>query len=197
MDLGFEKAGFEVLWANDVNHWACETFRKNFKGIVAEGSIVEIDDKTIPEVDVITGGSSSIYGSDAVAGVVNFVLRRDFEGVTARAQGGVSDRSDRGSYFVSVTAGKNFSEGRGNVTISAEYAVQNALYYTDRDDYYGAFSGRNQFNAYDIPSVNHRPAMAFRTTSFCEAYATSTSLKADSIPRPVPRIRRPTPLGAP
>ena len=56
MDLGFEQAGFEVVWANDVNHWACETFRKNFKGVVAEGSIVEIDDKTIPEVDIITGG---------------------------------------------------------------------------------------------------------------------------------------------
>jgi DNA (cytosine-5)-methyltransferase 1 len=56
MDLGFENAGFDVLWANDVNHWACETFRKNFKGQVAEGSIVDIKAEDIPEIDVITGG---------------------------------------------------------------------------------------------------------------------------------------------
>lgn len=56
MDLGFEYAGFDVVWANDVNHWACETFRKNFKGIIAEGSIVDIKANDIPNCDIITGG---------------------------------------------------------------------------------------------------------------------------------------------
>ena len=56
MDLGFEHAGFDVVWANDVNHWACETFRENFKGHVAEGSIVDIKAEDIPEIDIITGG---------------------------------------------------------------------------------------------------------------------------------------------
>ncbi|UIJ46699.1 TonB-dependent receptor [Sphingomonas cannabina] len=122
--------------------------------VTSTPGINRVDVNNVPadlleRVDVIIGSASSIYGSDAVAGVVNYVLRRDFEGITGRAQGGISDRGDRGSYFVSLTAGKNFSEGRGNVTLSAEYAVQNAVYYTDRDDYFGAFSGRNQFNAYD------------------------------------------------
>jgi DNA (cytosine-5)-methyltransferase 1 len=56
MDLGFEHAGFDVVWANDVNHWACETFRKNFKSKVAEGSIVDIKASDIPDCDIITGG---------------------------------------------------------------------------------------------------------------------------------------------
>lgn len=56
MDLGFEMAGFDIVWANDVNHWACETFRKNFGETIVEGSIVEIDASSIPACDVMTGG---------------------------------------------------------------------------------------------------------------------------------------------
>ena len=72
-----------------------------------------VDVNSIPtdlleRVDVITGGSSSVYGSDAVAGVVNFVLRRDFDGIRLRGQGGVSQQGDRGIQFVSLTAGRNF-----------------------------------------------------------------------------------------
>ena len=47
MDLGFKDAGFDIIWANDVNHWACETFRKNFGDHVAEGSITAVKDEDI------------------------------------------------------------------------------------------------------------------------------------------------------
>lgn len=56
MDLGFEEAGYKVIWANDFEHWACETLRKNFKGEVVEASIVDIDFTKTPDVDIITGG---------------------------------------------------------------------------------------------------------------------------------------------
>ena len=110
-----------------------------------------VDVNTIPvdlleRVDIITGGNSAIYGSDAVAGVVNFVLKRDFDGLALRGQGGVSSHHDRGSYFVSGTFGKNFADGRGNIAVSGEYARTNPLYFRDRDDITGAFSGRCQFN---------------------------------------------------
>jgi outer membrane receptor protein involved in Fe transport len=116
------------------------------------GVPTSVDINTIPtdliqRVDVQTGGSSAVYGADAVAGVVNFVLRRDFEGLTARAQGGTSERGDRGSYFVSITGGKNFAEGRGNVAFNAEYAFSDDLYFRQRDDVYGAYRGRDQFQA--------------------------------------------------
>lgn len=100
----------------------------------------------LERVDVVTGGNSAVYGSDAVAGVVNFVLKRDFEGVAVRAQGGTSSRSDRDSYFVSLTAGQNFNEDRGNVAVSFEYADAKALFFTERDNQTGALSGRSQFN---------------------------------------------------
>jgi len=95
------------------------------------------DVNTIPtdlldRVDVITGGASSIYGSDAIAGVVNFILKDKFEGISARAQSGISSRGDRPAYFGSLTAGKNFAEGRGNIAVSGEYAKNGALSIRDR-----------------------------------------------------------------
>lgn len=87
----------------------------------------------IERVDVVTGGNSAIYGSDAIAGVVNFVLKRDFEGLQLRGQGGISAREDAGAYSASLLAGQNFAEGRGNVAINLEYARQNSLYASGRD----------------------------------------------------------------
>ena len=110
-----------------------------------------VDTNTIPDdllerVDIITGGSSAVYGTDAIAGVVNFVLKQNFDGFRVSGQGGISSRRDRGSYYGSVVYGKNFSEGRGNIAGAVEYARQNALYNVDRDGMTGAFSGRHQFN---------------------------------------------------
>lgn len=87
----------------------------------------------IERVDVVTGGDSAIYGSDALAGVVNFVLKDHYEGVQFRAQGNISQWGDAGAYYASVLAGKNFAGGRGNIAIDLEYARQNSLYASDRD----------------------------------------------------------------
>jgi outer membrane receptor protein involved in Fe transport len=111
----------------------------------------------VDRVDIVTGGNSAIYGSDAVAGVVNFIMKRDFEGVRARGQGGVSSRGDRGSYFGSITAGKNFADGRANVTVAAEYARTATLYNTDRERQTGASGGRSQFNAVENVGANANP----------------------------------------
>ncbi|UVO54071.1 TonB-dependent receptor domain-containing protein [Sphingomonas sp. SUN039] len=117
---------------------------------VAPGSYI-VDVNTIPgelleRVDVVTGGNSAIYGSDAIAGVVNFVLKRNFDGFRISGQSGVSQRGDRGSYFVAGTFGRNFADGRGNIAVSAEYSKQNPIKFVGRDYLTGAFSGRNQFN---------------------------------------------------
>jgi outer membrane receptor protein involved in Fe transport len=98
---------------------------------------VSVDINTIPNslierVDTLTGGSSSIYGSDAIAGVVNFVLKQDFEGIQANMRGGVSTYGDAGSYLANITAGKNFAEGRGNIAAAFDYAHQTAFYGSGR-----------------------------------------------------------------
>ncbi len=102
-----------------------------------------IDINTIPNdlverVDVLTGGVSAIYGADAVTGVVNFVLKKDFEGLTARAQAGTSEYGDAGKRLIAVTAGKNFADGRGNVAIAYEYGDESRLEARDRSRLRGA-----------------------------------------------------------
>jgi outer membrane receptor protein involved in Fe transport len=87
-----------------------------------------VDTNTIPvdlleRVDILTGGVSAIYGADAVSGVVNFVLKRNFEGFKARLQAGISEKGDAGNRFGSVLVGKNFAEGRGNIAVSYEYST--------------------------------------------------------------------------
>src|SRR5258708_7023647 len=56
LDLGFTQEGFDILWANDYNHWACETYKRNFGDHIVEGDITQIDIKKIPKVDIILGG---------------------------------------------------------------------------------------------------------------------------------------------
>ena len=69
----------------------------------------------IDRIDVLTGGASSLYGSDAVAGVVNFIYKRDFQGIQVDGQAGISQRGDSGHQQLSVTGGLNFGGGRGNI----------------------------------------------------------------------------------
>jgi iron complex outermembrane recepter protein len=75
----------------------------------------------VSRVDVVTGGASAAYGSDAVSGVVNFVLDTDFEGVKGLAQGGTSTHGDDDSYKASLTAGTSLADGRGHIVASASY----------------------------------------------------------------------------
>ncbi len=86
----------------------------------------------IERIDVITGGASAIYGSDAVSGVVNVVMRDDFEGVEFRVSGG-SDTEDIGNktHNISALVGATTEDGRGNVTFFAERSQINEVLIPD------------------------------------------------------------------
>ena len=90
-----------------------------------------IPNDLIERVDIVTGGNSAIYGSDAIAGVVNFILRRDYDGLQLRAQGGISEEGFGGKQYFSAMYGKNFAEGRGNVTLHGEYSRQDRVFASD------------------------------------------------------------------
>jgi outer membrane receptor protein involved in Fe transport len=101
---------------------------------------VSVDTNQIPtdlieRVDVVTGGSSAIYGSDAIAGVVNFILKRNYEGIQLRGQSGISQHGDAGQLYVSGLWGMNFGGDRGNIAVNAEYAHQADWYASQRDSY--------------------------------------------------------------
>ena len=160
--------------ASEVSNGASGTATLNLRGLGSRRTLVLIDGKRLPygssstssanidlipmqmveRVDILTGGASAVYGSDAVGGVANFILKSDFEGVEAGYQWGaqynnnsdgfwkkvlqaggqpVPDKNTDGkedSYYVMV--GANSSDGRGNVTLFAAYESVDAITQANR-----------------------------------------------------------------
>jgi iron complex outermembrane receptor protein len=81
---------------------------------------------SIEYVEAISGGASAVYGADAMAGVVNFIMKDDFVGLEIDAQAGITQEGDRLEYQVSGVWGADVADGRGNVMM--------AFSYNDRDD---------------------------------------------------------------
>ncbi len=105
---------------------------------VASATTGTVDVNTFPQalierVEVVTGGASSAYGSDAVSGVVNFILDKKYTGVKAEFEYGVTTRSDGANYKVSATGGLPFAGGRGHILLSGEAFKQNGIQSIDRD----------------------------------------------------------------
>ena len=97
-----------------------------------------VDLNTVPSglverVEVVTGGKSAIYGSDAIAGVVNFVLKDDFEGASIEASNRITEEGDGQTFQVNATIGTNFADDRGNVTVYAQYTDRDAIFQRDRE----------------------------------------------------------------
>jgi iron complex outermembrane recepter protein len=125
-DAGFGETGVNLL---DLRNLGVDRTlvlvngKRHVSGLpnTAAVDIATMPQELIEKVDVFTGGASAIYGADGVSGVVNFVLKRNYEGLGLRAQAGISEKGDAGSQLLSVTGGKNFADGRGNVALSYEY----------------------------------------------------------------------------
>jgi outer membrane receptor protein involved in Fe transport len=117
---------------------------RRFVAGVPGTSIVDLN--TIPtdlikQVEVVTGGASAVYGSEAIAGVVNFVMDDRLEGIQARLQGTLSDKGDASRQYFSVGAGKTFADGRAHVQVYGQY---------DNDE--GLRSNLRPFSERDIPN---------------------------------------------
>lgn len=155
--------------AGEVSNGASGTSTLNLRGLGAERTLVLIDGRRLPygssqtspvnldiiptqlidKVEILTGGASAVYGSDAVGGVANFVLKRDFEGVELDFQGGFQQNGNSNSFYEGVLSaggqpipgsvvdgeeysitgilGTNTADGRGNVTIFANYEKRNQV----------------------------------------------------------------------
>ena len=89
----------------------------------------------IERTEVVTGGSSAVYGSDAITGVVNFILKDDFEGVEVRGQYGFDSATSTPTYSVDLTMGGNFADGRGNAVVSLNYYNREGFTRKERGDW--------------------------------------------------------------
>ena len=82
----------------------------------------------IERVDVLSGGASAVYGADALTGVVNVILKDDFEGVELGIQGGADEKGDNNANRFSLVVGKNIFSGRGNVTMAMQVESDSGLF---------------------------------------------------------------------
>jgi iron complex outermembrane recepter protein len=110
----------------------------------ANASLV-IDINTIPQaaiqgVEVITGGASAVYGPDAIAGVTNFLLKRDFQGLDVDVQSGLTQKGDGGETKIGVLLGLNAGDGKGNVMMGLDYAKRGDVLQRDRSFYQRGWS---------------------------------------------------------
>jgi outer membrane receptor protein involved in Fe transport len=112
----------------------------NAASLFVEGNATgaQVDANVIPStlierIDVLTVGGAAAYGADAISGVVNFILKDDFEGLTVRALSGITSRGDTAQYQLAATYGMNFWDGRGNVVVSGEYSRNDGLQADSRD----------------------------------------------------------------
>ena len=131
----------------------------NMRGLGANRSLVLLDGRraqpvnaamtvdvnTIPaaaisDVEVISGGAAATYGPDAMAGVVNFKLRRDFEGIDINYQTGTTEAGDGEETRFDVLMGGNFAENRGNAMFSVGYANREPAWQMNRDFFIDGFN---------------------------------------------------------
>ncbi|MEM0911241.1 MAG: TonB-dependent receptor, partial [Pseudomonadota bacterium] len=103
--------------------------RRHVGGVTGEATVDvnSIPSALIERVEVLTGGGSSIYGADAVSGVVNYIINDSFEGIDLTVNYGVPTEGGGNAIFSSLTMGGNFADDRGNAVISLEYQNQDNL----------------------------------------------------------------------
>jgi len=143
-----------------------------------------VDTNTIPSewierVEIITGGASAVYGADAVTGVVNFVLKKNIEGLSVKATAGVADNNPYDNKKFSLSYGSNFDNDRGNAAFSLEYATQNSLNALDNPwTSTSNFSLRNQNqteenkDSLDFPDKIYTPNAGYYAINNAGAYST-------------------------
>lgn len=97
----------------------------------------QVDVSVIPtafleRVDIITGGASAVYGSDAISGAINFILKKNFEGVELDTKYSVTGAGDGEVISTSLTFGSNVADGRGNVALSMNYSQREGVLFGTR-----------------------------------------------------------------
>lgn len=109
------------------------------KRTVGADSASQVDVSTFPlalikSVEIITGGATAVYGSDAVAGVVNFKLDSRFSGFKASALGGVTERGDGAQYYAEAVYGYRPAGGNGGFVVYGSYTKRDPILNTDREN---------------------------------------------------------------
>jgi iron complex outermembrane recepter protein len=102
---------------------------RRFAPVTREGTVDLnlVPSGLVDRLEVVTGGASAAYGSDAVAGAVNVILNKDLTGIKAQVDYGVTAKGDGQNYHVALAGGSPFADGRGHFILGGEYAKQDGI----------------------------------------------------------------------
>ncbi len=133
----------------------------NGNRLPASSTTGTVDISTVPvglidRIEVVTGGASAVYGSDAISGVVNFILKRDYEGMQVSASVGQAEGGLAETRYLQAMVGGNFAGGNGNITAFADYTSREGVYQSEFE--FSRISG-----------------------SYCYSYATGTYSVIDTV----------------
>ncbi|MEM1147876.1 MAG: TonB-dependent receptor [Pseudomonadota bacterium] len=156
--------------------------------VTSNQSAGQVDLNTIPaalveRVDILTGGASAVYGSDAMAGVINFIMKDDFEGLEVSAGYETTQERDGDIFTGALTVGGNFDDDRGNAVVSIEYTTREAVFQADRREAQvtlvdeGREDGLGEFGSANIPSTR----VADSDVNFSELLGINLPCEGESI----------------
>lgn len=116
---------------------------------VPANALMVTDVNSIPSamlerVEIISGGASAVYGADAIGGVTNFILRKNYEGLEFDMQQGITEAGDGEEFRISATLGTDFADGRGNITVAMEHYNREEAFERNRDFYTDQWRDPNQ-----------------------------------------------------
>lgn len=151
-------------------------------GVVDVGQLPQL---LFSRVDVVTGGASASYGSDALSGVVNFVLDKKFTGLKGEVSGGVTTYGDNRTWRAALAWGTGFAGGRGHVLVSGEIANEDGIYNPSNRDWTKAgwaFINNSAYTATNgQPRVLLRPGVGLSTATLGGAIACSATAACSSL----------------
>jgi iron complex outermembrane recepter protein len=105
--------------------------------------INSIPSSMIDHVEIITGGASAVYGADAIGGVTNFILKKNYQGAQVDVQDGITQAGDGNELRVSALMGTSFGDNKGNLIAGTEYYNRAAAYQRNRDFFTNAWTDPN------------------------------------------------------
>ncbi len=131
----------------------------------------------IERVEVVTGGASATYGSDAMAGVVNFIMKDHFNGLQISGQSGITEVGDGASYDISAILGTDFADGKGNITAYTSYYKRDVVLAGERDwAKYSNAGGSATGVAGRADNVPLNPFASTATAAGCQSNGSSTNI---------------------
>ncbi|WP_243457040.1 TonB-dependent receptor plug domain-containing protein [Parasphingorhabdus cellanae] len=170
-----ELPGVVADLGSSVNNGSEGTAEINLRGLGANRNLVLLDNRRlvpagltgvtdtnliplalIERVDIVTGGGGTVYGADAISGVVNFVLKKDFQGAEISTSYGVTEESDGAVFRADLTLGGNFADDRGNAVFSVGYRTSDPVLQGDRSfgfESLSSGSGEPQGSGTSVPTA--------------------------------------------